>query len=177
MPASTTATAAANWFRLTADAELLRSAVGSTMSVALRSVVTVIGSIVMLFVTSPHWRPAPDRHPAGGAADRVGGRACARFRAPARTASPTPTRWPPKPWARCAPCRRTHASRTSAAASPAPATAVNTARKRIGAQSIVTAVAITLVFGAITLVLWSGAHDVVAGRMTAGTLGSSCCMR
>ena len=28
-----------------------------------------------------------------------------------------------------------------------------------------------LVFGAITLVLWSGAHDVVAGRMSAGTLG------
>src|SRR5690606_38625573 len=40
--------------RLTADAELLRSVVGSSMSVALRSAVTVVGSIVMLFVTSPH---------------------------------------------------------------------------------------------------------------------------
>jgi ATP-binding cassette subfamily B protein len=49
-------------------------------------------------------------------------------------------------------------------------TAVNTARKRIGSQAIVTAVAITLVFGAITLVLWLGAHDVVAGRMKAGVL-------
>ena len=28
-----------------------------------------------------------------------------------------------------------------------------------------------LMFGAITLVLWSGAHDVIAGRMSAGTLG------
>jgi ATP-binding cassette subfamily B protein len=36
---------------------------------------------------------------------------------------------------------------------------------------VVTAVAIVLIFGAITLVLWSGAHDVVAGRMSAGTLG------
>src|SRR5688500_11748931 len=40
--------------RLTADAELLRSVVGSSMSVALRSSVTVIGSIVMMFVTAPH---------------------------------------------------------------------------------------------------------------------------
>jgi ATP-binding cassette subfamily B protein len=51
------------------------------------------------------------------------------------------------------------------------ATAVETARRRIRAQAIVTAVAIVLIFGAITLVLWSGAHDVVAGRMSAGTLG------
>src|SRR5690606_4644178 len=49
--------------------------------------------------------------------------------------------------------------------------AVATARKRIRAQAWVTAIAIVLVFGAITLVLWSGAHDVVAGRMSAGTLG------
>src|SRR5687768_14001869 len=39
--------------RLSADSELLRSVVGSSMSVALRSVVTFIGSIAMLFVTSP----------------------------------------------------------------------------------------------------------------------------
>jgi ATP-binding cassette subfamily B protein len=50
------------------------------------------------------------------------------------------------------------------------ATAVDTARKRIGAQALMTGMTITLFFGAITLVLWSGAHDVIAGRMTAGTL-------
>jgi ATP-binding cassette subfamily B protein len=51
------------------------------------------------------------------------------------------------------------------------AVAVDTARRRIRAQAVVTAVAIVLIFGAITLVLWSGAHDVVGGRMSAGTLG------
>ena len=51
------------------------------------------------------------------------------------------------------------------------ARAVATARRRIGMQAIVTAVAITAFFGAIIIVLWSGAHDVVAGRMSAGTLG------
>src|SRR5690606_4866165 len=39
--------------RLSADSELLRSVVGSSMSVALRSTVTVVGSLAMLFVTSP----------------------------------------------------------------------------------------------------------------------------
>ena len=48
--------------------------------------------------------------------------------------------------------------------------AVDTARRRIRSQAIVTAVAIVLIFGAITLVLWSGAHDVIAHRMSAGTL-------
>jgi ATP-binding cassette, subfamily B, bacterial len=49
--------------------------------------------------------------------------------------------------------------------------AIAAARRRIQAQAFVTAVAIALIFGAITLVLWLGAHDVVAGRMTPGTLG------
>src|SRR5688500_15976002 len=39
--------------RLSADTELLRSVVGSSMSVALRSVVMVLGSMAMLVVTSP----------------------------------------------------------------------------------------------------------------------------
>ena len=45
--------------RLTADAELLRSVIGSTMSVALRSVVTFLGSLTMLFVTSPRLAASP----------------------------------------------------------------------------------------------------------------------
>jgi len=48
---------------------------------------------------------------------------------------------------------------------------VATARKRIRMQSFVTAAAIVLIFGAIVLVLWMGARDVISGAMTAGTLG------
>src|SRR5690606_21140892 len=51
------------------------------------------------------------------------------------------------------------------------ALSVATARRRIGVQALVTAVAISLIFGAIILVLWLGAHDVIRGEMTAGTLG------
>ncbi|HHW4679984.1 MAG TPA: ABC transporter transmembrane domain-containing protein, partial [Xylella taiwanensis] len=50
-------------------------------------------------------------------------------------------------------------------------TSLRTARQRIYIQTWVTATAIVLVFSAIVGVLWVGAHDVIAGRMSAGTLG------
>ncbi|HTV84093.1 MAG TPA: ABC transporter transmembrane domain-containing protein [Dyella sp.] len=48
--------------------------------------------------------------------------------------------------------------------------ALATARQRIGTRSGLTAAVITLFFGAITLVLWMGARDVLAGTLDAGVL-------
>ena len=159
--------------RLTADAELLRSVVGSSMSVALRSLVTVVGAIAMLFVTSPHLasytlvgipvavlpivigarrlqkmsRDSQDRvADANMLATEVLG-AVRTVQAHAR-----------EPYER---------GRFAAAV----AKAVETARRRIAAQAVVTAIAIVAIFGAITLVLWSGAQEVVDGTMSPGTLG------
>ncbi|MBB5661191.1 ABC transporter transmembrane domain-containing protein [Brevundimonas halotolerans] len=42
--------------------------------------------------------------------------------------------------------------------------------KRIRARAWMTAMIITLMFGGVTLVLWLGAQDVIAGRMTPGAL-------
>jgi len=159
--------------RLSADSELLRSVIGSTMSVALRSSVTVIGSLVMLFVTSPRLaaysligiplavlpivlgarrlqkmsRVSQDRVADANtlAAETLG--AVRTVQAHAR-----------EPYERG---RFESALQVS----------VNTARKRIRTQSLVTAAAIVLVFGAIVLVLWMGARDVISGQTTAGTLG------
>jgi ATP-binding cassette subfamily B protein len=44
------------------------------------------------------------------------------------------------------------------------------ARRRFLTRAIMTAVVIALIFGAITLVLWEGARDVIAGDMTGGTI-------
>lgn len=44
------------------------------------------------------------------------------------------------------------------------------ARRRIAMRSVMTALVIMLAFGAITLVLWEGARDVIAGRMTGGDI-------
>ena len=48
--------------------------------------------------------------------------------------------------------------------------AFDAAKRRILVRSAMTAVVITLIFGSITLVLWEGATDVIAGRMTGGTI-------
>ena len=159
--------------RLTADAELLRSVVGSSMSVALRSSVTVIGSLVMLFVTEPRLAAyALVGIPLAVLPIVLGGRRIQKIsrdsqdRVADANALATETLGAVR-------TVQSHArepyerGRFGAAV----AVAVDTARKRIRSQAWVTAVAITLIFGAITLVLWSGAHDVIAGRMTAGTLG------
>jgi ATP-binding cassette subfamily B protein len=159
--------------RLTADSELLRSVIGSTMSVALRSSVTVIGSLVMLFVTSPHlaaWSLVGI--PLAVLPIIIGAR---RLRSIARASQDriadanslasetlgavrTVQSHAREPYER---------GRFNAALSDA----IGAARRRIRAQSIVTASAIVLVFGAIVGVLWLGAHEVIDGNMSAGTLG------
>ncbi|HEX7370431.1 MAG TPA: ABC transporter transmembrane domain-containing protein [Rhodanobacteraceae bacterium] len=48
--------------------------------------------------------------------------------------------------------------------------ALHAAQKRIAARAILTGGVIVLIFGAITLVLWAGARDVLAGNMDAGLL-------
>ncbi|MGO1068308.1 ABC transporter transmembrane domain-containing protein [Lysobacter sp. CA199] len=158
--------------RLTADAELLRSVVGSSMSVALRSSVTVIGSLAMMFVTNPRLAAysllgiplAVLPIVAGGRKLQRISRASQDRIADANTLA----------------AESLGAVRTVQAHAREPyergrfgdslRVAIKAARQRITAQAWVTAIAITLVFGAIILVLWSGAHDVMAGRLTAGTL-------
>nr|WP_312663001.1 ABC transporter transmembrane domain-containing protein [Stenotrophomonas geniculata] len=159
--------------RLTADTELLRSVVGSTMSVALRSTVTVIGSLAMLFVTSPRlaaWSLLGI--PLAVLPIIIGAR---KLRTVARNSQD-----------RIADANSL-ASETLGAVHTVQAharepyergrfdkalgDAIGAARRRIGAQSLVTASAILLVFGAIVGVLWLGAHDVIDGRLSAGTLG------
>ncbi|NDK37677.1 ATP-binding cassette domain-containing protein [Pseudoxanthomonas gei] len=158
--------------RLSADSELLRNVVSTSMSVALRSTITVIGGLVMLFVTSPGLasfallgipvavlpivlgsrrlgkasRASQDRVADANtlASETLG--AVRTVQAHAR-----------EPYER---------DRFGSAVD----VAVETARKRIRAQAGVTAAAITLIFGAIVLMLWTGAHDVIAGDMTKGSL-------
>ncbi len=159
--------------RLTADSELLRSVIGSTMSVALRSSVTVVGSLVMLFVTSPRlaaW--ALLGIPLAVLPIIIGAR---RLRGISRDSQDRIAD------ANSLAAETLGAVRTvqSHAREPyeqgrfgvALNDSIRAAKRRIRAQSLVTASAILLVFGAIVGVLWLGAHDVIAGRLTAGTLG------
>ncbi|HET7127322.1 MAG TPA: ABC transporter transmembrane domain-containing protein [Lysobacter sp.] len=158
--------------RLTADVELIRNIVGSVMSIALRSSITAIGALVMLFVTSPRlaaW--ALVGIPVAVVPVIAGARIIRKIarnsqdRVADANALATETLGAVR-------TVQAHAREQYERGRFAEAVAntVATARRRIGAQSLMTGTTITLFFGAITLVLWSGAHDVIAGRMSAGTL-------
>ncbi|QCU72603.1 ATP-binding cassette domain-containing protein [Luteimonas yindakuii] len=159
--------------RLSADTELLRGVVGSGMSVALRSVVMVIGSLTMLVVTSPRlaaWTLVGI--PLFVLPIVLGGRRLQKIsrQAQDRVADANMLAAETLGAIRTV---QAHARETFERGrfSEAVALSVATARRRIGTQAVVTAVAITAIFGAITVVLWSGAHDVAAGRLSPGTLG------
>lgn len=158
--------------RLTADVELLRSVVGTSMSVALRSTITLLGSLVMLFVTSPRlaaW--ALIGIPLAVAPVMIGARRLQKIsrgsqdRIADANAMVSETLGAVR-------TVQAHAREDHERARFGEAVRISVAAslRRIRAQALVTATAIILFFGAITLVLWMGAHDVIAGRMTAGTL-------
>jgi ATP-binding cassette, subfamily B, bacterial len=158
--------------RLSADTELLRSVVGSTASVALRSIVTFLGSAVMLAITSPRLAGLAaigipltilpiilyGRHVqklARGSQDRV---ADANARASETlNAMHTVQSYAREPW---------EGERFTAAI----ANAIDAAKRRIRMQAGLTGVFILLMFGAITAVLWIGARNVIDGTLSAGIL-------
>ncbi len=158
--------------RLTADTELLRAVVGSSMSIALRSSITAIGALSMLFATSPRlatW--ALIGIPAAVAPMVLAGRRLEKISRNSQDRLAD---------ANALASETLGAVRTVQAHAREPyergrfvsalQVAVLAARKRITVQAIATAAAIILFFGAIVLVLWMGAHDVIAKRMTPGTL-------
>ena len=158
--------------RLSADTELLRTVVASSMSIALRSVITVLGAATMLAITSPRL--------AGFAAIGIplvilpivlfGRRVRGMSRnsqdriadANARAGETLNAMHTVQSYA-----RESHESERFAGAVER---AYAAARKRVRTQATLTASVIMLVFGAIVAVLWIGAHDVIGGGMSAGTL-------
>ena len=158
--------------RLSADAELLRTVLGSSMSIALRSAITVIGSAVMMVITNPRLGAyvligiplmvlpmvlsgRGVRGASKNSQDRLAdanARASETFNAVHTVQSFV---------------RETYETGRFTAAIDF---ALAAARKRIGLQSTLTAFAILIIFGGITLILWSGARSVVSGSMSAGTL-------
>jgi ATP-binding cassette subfamily B protein len=158
--------------RLSADAELLRSVVGSSMSIALRSAITVVGSAIMLAVTSPHLAglalvgiplivlpiTLTGRRVRGAARDSQDRVADANARAGETfNAMHTVQSYAREDFER---------ERFGEAVMRS----LSAARRRIRMQSLLTASAMMLVMGAVTAVLWVGAHQVIAGTLSAGTL-------
>jgi ATP-binding cassette subfamily B protein len=160
--------------RLTADTTIIEQVVGTTISVALRNVVMAVGGIAYLFALAPKLtlllllgipavvvpitllgrrlrnvsRQSQDRVAEVGAmVDEVLGamKIVQAFGQEEREAG------------------RFRAAVESVFA---------TARRRILLRAAMTAIVIGLIFGAITMVMWQGALDVQAGRLSGGTIAA-----
>ena len=159
--------------RLTTDTTLIQTVVGTSISMALRNVLLLIGGLLMMFITSAKLssiiivmliavilpiifmgrrvrklsRASQDRiaDASGLAGEMLNAIAVVQAFA--------------------------HEAREALRFSAAVEHAFRTAIYRIRARSLLTVTAILLVFGAIVFVLWLGAHAVIEGRMSAGELG------
>ena len=146
---------------------------GGTLLYALRMAITMAGCVVMLFFTSVKLTVlALACMPVGAPADRPP--RPARAAALARRAGPRGRRLRATSTRRCtrsAPCRR---SRTRRSRAPPSASAWRRcSRPRCSARAylaLLIAAVIVLAFGAVGLLLWVGAHDVLRGRLSAGGL-------
>jgi ATP-binding cassette subfamily B protein len=159
--------------RLTADTTLVQSIAGVNLSIMLRSTITLAGSLVMLAVTSFKLTlvlvvlipviVAPlvilGRHVrrlSRTSQDRI-----------ADTSGIADETLNAIQTVQAFTLEKINADRYDAAVEDSFGAAV----RRTKSRSTLTALATMLVFGAITFVLWMGAHDVVRGEMTGGQLG------
>jgi ATP-binding cassette subfamily B protein len=160
--------------RMTADTSVIEQVVGTTVSVALRNIVMGVGGIAYLFTLAPkltgllllgipfiiipivvlgrrvrkYSRTSQDRIADIGAmiAETLGAMKIVQAFG--------------------------QEERETGRFGSAVDSAFQTSRKRIRLRAIMTAIVISLVFGSITLIMWQGALDVAAGKLSGGTIAA-----
>src|SRR3954466_15910494 len=166
--------------RLTADTTQIKSAVGSSVSVALRNIVLFVGSSVMMVVTSARLSffvivTIPVIVLPLVAFGRLVRRRSRTAQDTLADASAAPADAPAYAAHLIGPIRTLQAFTSEAVAQTRFATAVGrafeAARHSIRARALLTAIIIFLVFSSVVVILWVGAQDVLGGRTTPGTLG------
>ena len=164
--------------RLTADTTQIKSAVGASVSVALRNLVLFVGAIAMMVVTSPRLSGFVLAAIPVIVLPLVGfGRAVRRRSRPAQDTARRRLRLCRRTdRRRCAPCRPSPTRQpTQARFADAVERAFHAARTSTRARAILTAIAIFLVFASVVVVLWVGAQDVLAGQHDAPAGWRSSC--
>jgi len=160
--------------RLTADTTIIEQLVGTTISVALRNLVMGAGGIVYLFTLSPKLTGMlligipvvvmpivilgrRVRNVSRNSQDRVAdvGAMISEVLGAMKIVQAFGQQ-----------------DREAARFGQAVENVFGTAKRRILLRAIMTATVIGLIFGAITFVMWQGALDVAAGRMSGGTIAA-----
>jgi ATP-binding cassette subfamily B protein len=160
--------------RLTADTTLIEQVVGSTVSVALRNLLTGIGGVLYLFALSPKLAGLlligiplillpiivlgrRIRNFSSAAQDRI-----------ADVGAMVSETLGAMKIVQAFGQEEREATRFGGAVDAA----FVVAKRRITMRAIMTAIIIGLVFGSITMVLWEGTIDVAAGRMSGGAIAA-----
>lgn len=160
--------------RMTADTTLIEQLVGTTASVALRNLIMAIGGVIYLFALAPRltlmlviaipvvigpiaWFGRRLRKVSRSSQDRVAdiGAMVAEVMGAIKVVQAFNQ-------------ERREQGRFAAAVERSFATA----RRRIALRSVMTAVIICVIFGAITLLMWQGALDVASGKISGGTIAA-----
>ena len=159
--------------RLTADTELIQTVVGSSASVALRSIVMLVGALIMLFITSPKLSLLIVLGiPLVVAPILIFGRRVEKLSRESQDRIADSSAIAGETFNAIHTVQANVAEeRESGRFGDAVRLTLATARRRIRMRATLTAVVITLVFGAVTLVLWIGAKAVLAGTLSGGELG------
>ena len=160
--------------RLTTDTTLLQTIVGSSASMALRNLLMLVGGTVMMAVTSPKLTGLVAlvvplvmvpvivfgrrvRRLSRASQDRIGD--VGAHLDETLNAIETVQAFVHEPHD-----RRRFSGRVEEAFA--------VAARRVRARSMLAALVIMLVFGAVGIILWIGGHDMLAGRITAGELSA-----
>jgi ATP-binding cassette subfamily B protein len=160
--------------RMTSDTTVIDQVVGTTVSLALRNLITGLGGIIMLFVLAPK----QSSFMVGGAliiaiSLRLFGR---RIRNIARTSQDRIADFGANVAEVLGAMKIVQGfnqeARERERFRDAVEAAFAAARKRIGLRSLMTFTFITVVFGAITALMWDGALSVAEGSMTGGTIAA-----
>jgi ATP-binding cassette subfamily B protein len=158
--------------RLTADTTQIKSAVGSAVSVALRNLVLFIGSSVMMVVTSPRLSLFVILAIPVIVLPLVAFGRLVRRRS--RSAQDTLADASAYASELIGAVRTLQAFTNEALATArfggAVERAFTAARDSTRARAVLTAIIIFLVFASVVVILWVGAQDVLAGRLSPGTL-------
>ena len=159
--------------RLTADTELIQTVVGSSASVALRSLVMLVGALIMLIITSPKLSMLiVFGIPIVVAPILIFGRRVEKLSRESQDRIADSSAIAGETFNAIHTVQANVAEkRESTRFDEAVARTLATAKHRIRVRASLTAIAILLTFGAVTLVLWIGAKSVLAGTLSGGELG------
>jgi ATP-binding cassette, subfamily B, bacterial len=159
--------------RLTADTTQIKSAFSSTASIALRNFVSILGALIMMVYTSPRLSGlAALAIPAAVLPLVFFGRRVRSLSRKAQDALASSAAFAQERLSGITAIQsNTQEDAVTSTFAKATVEAFDAAQKRGFARSILTFSMIIVSMGVIVCLLWFGAHEVIAGRMTGGTLG------